>query len=126
MKSFVVSLIIAVGIICGSAGYSIYIKDLADELCVIEEEIKELIEEGEAGGAEKEILGLKSLLEDKKVMLASTADHGIIEEIEKTLAELAVYAEGGQRYDALAKCEVLSMLFEHLPKSYGLCLENIL
>lgn len=126
MKSFVVSIIIAACIIGGSIAYSVYLDNLSEEMCVCSNEIKELINNEDYNEACRRTEELSGFLEKKKLSLASTMDHGSLDNIEKNIAELRVYALCGQKSDALAKCELLNVLFEHLPKSYRLNLENIL
>ena len=60
-----------------------------------------------------------------EVFFASTGNHQEIDNIEMSLAELKRYIEGHQKYDALAKSQVLDFLFHHLPKNSRLKTENI-
>ena len=126
MKSLVISVIIAVCIIGGSIFYSEYTDNLSDEMCSYGDKIKSLLSDDNFGEAEKAISELAGFMDKKKPALASTADHCIPDNIEKDIAELMVYTSMKQKSDALAKCELLNVYFEHIPKSYKLKLENIL
>lgn len=126
MKSFVISVIIAVCIIGGSLMYSFYLNDLSYELNILNNEITELILTENYASASEKISLLSEFAERKKPFLASTTDHNNIDNIEKTVSELKIYTEEKHKADALAKCELLKILFEHLPKNYSLRFENIL
>ena len=126
MKSFIFSIIIAAIIVSGSLIYTNYIDGLSEDMCGYNNEIKELIANNEYEKAGEAVNLLSDFIERKKLALASTMDHNNIDSIERNIAELSVYTKEGQKFDALAKCEVLSVLFEHLPKNYNVVLENIL
>lgn len=106
--------------------FSIYIEGLSDEMLIYSSEISYLLDEENFDLALKKTNELSDFIEEKKVMLASTTDHNKLDEIEKTLAELASYIESRKKHDSLAKCEVLDFLFEHFPRDYMLKAENIL
>lgn len=126
MKSLIISIIIAAGIVGGSLAYSEYIDGLSEQLCAYGDDIKELLADEDFPKAAEELSSLSDFIESKKLSLASTTDHNNIDNIERNIAELKAYTAGGQKYDALAKCELLNALFEHLPKNYTVNLENIL
>lgn len=126
MKSFVISIFTALLIVGGSVTYSFYIKNLSAQMCVYGEEIKQLVTDENFADAVSKISELSDFVDKTKPLLASTTDHANIDEIEQTVALLKIYTAQEQRPDALAKCELMNVLFEHLPKSYDLRLENIL
>lgn len=126
MKSFVASLVLALMIILGSIGYTIYLDNLSEEMCLYNDEIKEFLMNDRYDEAENAARLLSEFIDDKKIALASTMDHNNLDNIERNIAELIAYTGGEQRFDALAKCEVLKIMFEHLPKNYSFKLENIL
>lgn len=126
MKSFVISIFIAICILGGSIAYSDRIGALSEELCVYTYELKELISSENSVQASEKISELAAILDRKKPFLASIADHARLDNIEKSLAELRAFVGEEQKADALAKCELLYVLFKQLPEDYSLKLENIL
>lgn len=126
MKSFVISIFTLTLIIGGSVLYSSYIESISEEMLGCGEEIKGLIAEENFSEAYEKISELSEFIERKKPVLASTTDHTDTDEAEKTIAELKAYTAEKQKSAALAKCELMCVLFEHFPKNYALRLENIL
>ena len=126
MKTFVVSLMIAAVIITGSICYDIYLKHITKDMNNFNQEIIQAISDDNYEEAEQAIQRLFSFIDEKKIALASTMDHSSIDNIEKNLAELDAYVLGNQKIDALAKCQIMHVLFDHFPKNYTLKLENIL
>ena len=126
MKSFVTALVITAAIVAGSLFYSMHIDDLSQEMEKSNQEIMELLHAGDFEQAEERVQALSDFVDEKKIALATTMDHSELDRIEMNLSELRGYVEGGMKTDALARCEVLDVLFRHLPKNYKLKLENIL
>lgn len=126
MKSFIISLCIAILIIAGGGVFTGYIDNISKELCRVNTEIKIMLEEEEYEKAANAADALSEKIRESKIILASTIDHQAIDNIERNVAELYSYSKSGQGFDALAKCEVLEVLFEHLPKNYAIKPENIL
>lgn len=126
MKTFLASLMIAAVIVGGSILYSIYLEDMTQDMSDYNQKILNLISEENYDSAKQGVEELTKFIDDRRLALASTMDHNHIDNIERNLAELKAYVSEGQKFDALAKCEILSTLFEHLPKNYSVKLENIL
>lgn len=126
MKSFAASLMLAAVIILASIGYTIYLDNVCEEMTILNERIEESVISEDFDKASDALDGLSEFMDSKKLALAATIDHTVIDNIERNMAELDAYISECQRYDAAAKCSVLKTLFKHLPKNYGLKLENIL
>ena len=126
MKIFIVSICIFALIVVGGIFFSEYMDGISNELSELNAEVKVLIEKEDFGKASELADDLSKIIDDRKIVLASTIDHQTLDNIERNIAELCSYSESGQRFDALAKCEVLEVLFKHLPKNYAVKVENIL
>lgn len=125
MKSFIAAIVIFVGLIAGGFFSVWHIENIADDMSERNERITKAVEKEDFETAKKEVSGLSDYVEDKKAILSSTMDHSYVDNIEMNICELERYVDGEVKYDSLAKCEVLHMLFEHLPKNYKLKPENI-
>ena len=125
MKSFIAAIVIFIGLIAGGFFSVWHIENIADDMSERNERITKAVEEEDFETAKKEVSGLSDYVEDKKAVLSSTMDHSYVDNIEMNICELERYVDGEVKYDSLAKCEVLHMLFEHLPKNYKLKPENI-
>ena len=126
MKSFITALVIAAVMVAGSIFYSAHLDDLSKEMAKDNEEITRLINEEDYEKAREKVQELSDFVDEKKIALATTMDHADLDKIEINLSELHGYVEGEMKTDSLARCKVLDVLFNHLPKNYKLKLENIL
>ena len=126
MKSFVISIILAACIIGGGIWYAAYLENFSDRLLEQNDEIRLLVSAEKYSDAREAEEVLSKAWESGKNVIASTLDHGNIDDIEKSLAEIKAYTYEEEKADALAKCEVLSVMLEHLPNSCSFRLENIL
>lgn len=126
MKSFIAAIVIAVTMIGGSLWYINHIEKISDELVQLNEEIIVLLEQEDFEQAEEKIGRINQSIDQKRTILAATGNHEELDKIEIYTLELEQYTKGRAREDALARCRVLTLLLEHLPKNYQLKLENIL
>lgn len=126
MKSFITALCIAVALIIASSFSTKHLEQIASSLENTNNKVADAIRKDDFDTAVKEIAELSDYLAQCEPFFAATGNHEEIDNIEMNLAELRIYAMGGFRYDALSKSEVLSFLFNHLPKNSRLKLENIL
>ncbi len=126
MKGVIISLCIAVVMIAGSIIYTSHIDSVSEEFASMNRNIIMALEEEDFEAAERETVKMAEYLDKKDAVLAATGNHEELDTIEINVSELVSYIHGGQQADALARCNVLGFLFEHLPKNYKLKLENIL
>lgn len=126
MKSFMISLIIAALLLFGGFFYMSRLEKISDDLHEINVGISEALRNEDYELAQSKIPELESAISDYEIFCASWENHEHIDEMESTIAELKIYIENHCRSDALAKSNVLSFLFDHLPKNSRLKLENIL
>lgn len=126
MKSFISAMIIAILLIWGSGYYMSELESISKELCEVNTKARISLEAEDYEAAEKNIDEIYSSLERYHMFFAAMGNHTELDNIKTNLAELKVYAESGEKYDALSKCMVLSYLFEHLPGNSRLKIENIL
>lgn len=126
MKSLIISLIIGALIVWGSVEYTSGLEKISGQLASDSREVRRLIESEQFGEALTGVDEIDFYLEQKRAVMDATGKHNEMDEIEMNLAELRVYTESGNKADALAKCDSLEFLFEHLPKNFKLRIENIL
>lgn len=126
MKSFITSLIIAAVVIGSSLFYVHHISGISEEMIEENEKVIQSLETEDFDGALKGLNKLTERMDDKRTILAATGNHEELDKIEIYMLEARQYSEENCREDALARCRVLEMLFEHLPKNYRIRLENIL
>lgn len=126
MKGVIISLCIAVVLVTGSIIYTNHIDNVSKELAQMNSRVAAALEDGDFGKARAETEKMEEYMEKKNTALAATGNHQELDNIEMNLSELSGYVDGGKQTDALARCNVLGFLFEHLPKNYKLKLENIL
>lgn len=126
MKTFILAIGIALGIVMGSASYTREMDNISGQMADWSGQIIEAVQEDDFDGAAEKTQKLVSFVEDKKVLLSMVMDHTVLEKIESNLAELSGYVDGKMQTDALAKGRVLEVLFTRLPKNYKLRMENIL
>lgn len=126
MKSFIGAVVLAIAIFISSMAYSKHLDTVSEHMVMENQKISQyLIDENYAEAAEA-AKSLEEYIDDKKFTLAATIDHNNLDKIEMNMSQMKKYVECEQKADSLAYCEVLDMLFGHLPKNYKLKLENIL
>ena len=126
MKSFIITLLVAAALTAGSVIYTKRLEDCSETLGGMTADIYRSLDEEDYTAASEDIARLTDKLLSVKPFIAAFGDHEDIDLIESNLAELKVYAEYGQRADALSKAQVISVLFRHLPKNTHIRIENIL
>lgn len=126
MKSFIISLCLAAALIGASCFYSIRLESISDELKSVSSSIADKINTDDFAAARSSADELSGMLDGYGTFLAALGNHEEVDKIESALAELKSYCEGKNKYDAAAKNNVLTFLFEHLPRNSRLKIENIL
>ena len=126
MKGVIISLCIAIVLVVGSIAYTNHIDSVSEEFAQMNQRVIEALEAEDYETAKTETEKMEKYLDKKSTVLAATGNHEELDNIEMNLSELSGYVDGGKQTDALAHCNVLGFLFEHLPKNYKLKLENIL
>ena len=126
MKSFIITLLVAASLIAGSVIYTKRLENCSETLGKITADISASLEAEDYTTASGDIERLSEKLLSDKPFIAAFGDHADVDLIESNLAELKVYAEHGQKFDALSKARVISILFQHLPKNTHIRIENIL
>ena len=126
MRSVIITLIIAVGMVSGSVMYASHLKEQSEMLSEITKDIKDdIINENYSSAAD----GIKRL--DKNVsrfekFFLATGDHIEIDNIKTNISELKSYTKHKMKGDAMSKIYVLEFLFEHLPHNNQVKIGNIL
>lgn len=125
MKSFIVSVCLAIILTLFGLFQSYRLEKASEDLIILNNEIQHSLEENQFSSASDKVHMLAERIEDIEPFFASLGDHSEIDEIEITLRELEKYTEGKIKYDALAKSNSLTFLFEHIPKNHRVKIENI-
>lgn len=125
MKSFITALVLAAVLAAASVFHIMHLERISSELLRLNSEITAALEAEDYDRARRAIDTMSERLERSEPFFAVMGNHEEIDNIEMTLSELRSYAEGGHKYDAVAKTYTLEFLFEHLPKNSRLRLENI-
>ncbi|MDD6762903.1 MAG: DUF4363 family protein [Clostridiales bacterium] len=126
MRSVIITLIIAVGMVSGSVMYASHLKEQSEMLSEITKDIKDdIINENYSSATD----GIKRL--DKNVsrfekFFLATGDHIEIDNIKTNISELKSYTKHKMKGDAMSKIYVLEFLFEHLPHNNQVKIGNIL
>ena len=126
MRSVIVTLIIAVGMVAGSSMYTSHLNKQSDMLLDITKEVKEYIVNEDYASASESIKKLdKNVSRFEKFFLA-TGDHIEMDNIKINISELKSYTKHKMKGDAMSKIYVLEFLFEHLPHNNQVKIGNIL
>lgn len=126
MRSVIITLIIAVGMVGGSAMYASHLNKQSDILLDITKEIKEHVINEDYPSAADSIKKLdKNVSRFEKFFLA-TGDHIEMDNIKINISELKSYTKHEMKGDAMSKIYVLEFLFEHLPHNNQVKIGNIL
>ncbi len=125
MKSFIVSIIIAVCIAAGSIFYMHSLTSASETLADINTQIAEALTEEDYSEAYDKIAELRECMDSKRKYMSAFGNHEEIDKIYSNILEMERYTRSRFKDDALAKNAVLGMLFEHLPQNYRLRWENI-
>lgn len=126
MKSLIIAIIIATLIIFGGVYATEKLSDVSEYLIDLCEQTTKKIEEDDFEMAKSLADEMKKCVDDNYNMFATSIDHNEIDKIEMNINQMQVYIDKHQKADALAFANVLTGLFEHLPKDYKLKIENIL
>ena len=126
MRSVIVTLIIAVGMVSGSVMYASHLKEQSEMLSEITKDIKDDITNENYSSAADGIKRLdKNVSRFEKFFLA-TGDHIEMDNIKTNISELKSYTKHKMKGDAMSKIYVLEFLFEHLPHNNQVKIGNIL
>lgn len=125
IKSFIFAIGLSITLLVISIFYNIKLEEVSSRLCETVNNITVSLHNEDFISASKNTKKLENKIKKLEVFFASTGNHQEIDNIEMSLAELKRYIEGEQKYDALAKSQVLDFLFHHLPKNSLLRIENI-
>ena len=125
MKSFIIALFLGAFLLVSSKIYIAKLESASQKLLDINASISQSIENEDFSAAADSTKKLSDELSDFETFLAALGNHQEIDNIETSLAELESFIDGKQKYDALSKTNVLTFLFEHLPKNSKLKIENI-
>ena len=125
MKSFIIALFLGAFLLVSSKIYIAKLESASQKLLDINASISQSIENEDFSAAADSTKTLSDELSDFETFFAALGNHQEIDNIETSLAELESFIDGKQKYDALSKTNVLTFLFEHLPKNSKLKIENI-
>ena len=124
VKTYIVSLIIAITLFLGAILGDLYIRNQFNEfnqtVCVLYRKITD-----ETATAD-DVYSLQTVWIDKKKTLHAFISHTEIKEMDLWIAECASLVKDNEWTDAVSKIEVIRELSEQIPKSFSFSVENIL
>lgn len=126
MKGVIISLCIAAAIVTGSLIYTKHIDNVSERLSQMNITVRESLDREDFVSASAATKNIEDYLERQRTLLAATANHEELEQIEINIAEMRGYIGGEMKADAISRSNTLGFLFEHMPKNYKMHLENIL
>jgi len=126
MKSLVIASMLMAAVIAGSLLYGAGLEKSSQELSEMNMSIQQSLDGGDMKGAEAAVGRMKAYINGREEIMSVMGDHKELHEIKESLAELERFTKGGNRVDAQAKSELLSLMIEHLPENNRLRLRNIL
>lgn len=126
MKSVICAVLILIAIVGGGIIYTNRISDISKELCSIQRQASDHIQNDDYLNASECIKDIEEKLEKEKVFLGSGIDHNEVDDIHSNLAKIKMFVETENKSDALAYLESLNVHLVHLYESFKLKTENIL
>ena len=126
MKTFIFAMVLAAITISGGILFNMQLDRVSASMTNQETVISQKLLAKDTKSALYEIEKLIGYIDKKRVVLASTIDHKLIDDIEVCLAEIRGLCEQSEIPLALTKCRRLEHLIRHLPTNYSLTLQNIL
>lgn len=126
MRSFIISLVIAVLIVGGTVFSTYRIEVVSRKILDDNKKVVDAVNEEDYKKAKDLAQHMAEYVDDKKMSLSLIMDHGDLDKIEQGVAELQGYIEGEAKFDSIAKCKFLDVLIRHLPRNYKLKIENVL
>ena len=126
MRSFIISLVIAVLIVGGTVFSTYRIEVVSRKILDDNKKVVDAVNAEDYKKAKDLAQHMAEYVDDKKMSLSLIMDHGDLDKIEQGVAELQGYIEGEAKFDSIAKCKFLDVLIRHLPRNYKLKIENVL
>lgn len=126
MKILLIALLFSVAIAVSSIFYSGKVKNITKDLLETNNQIIELVESNNYDDAYSYCENMCKYLENNIVTLSTVNNHEDIDMLALYMAQLSEYIRCEQKHDALALCNALKVLCEHLPHAHKIQSENIL
>ncbi len=126
MKILLIAILFSISILFSSVFYSNKVKNITQDLLQSNKQIIELVEDNNYHDAYSYCENMCKYLENNIVTLSTVNNHEDIDMLALYMAQLSEYIRCEQKHDALALCNALKVLCEHLPHAHKIQSENIL
>lgn len=126
MKGVIVAIVISAAIVCGSFLYTNRIMGISDELLAISEKVGEELQRENYAAALDGVGRIEGYIREKRIFFSVTNNHTRIDDIEMNIKKLEGYIAEGDKNDAIAHNNQISVMIEHLPEDYKVTVGNIL
>ena len=126
MKTFIISIIVALIMLTGFGFYIYYINNTTRELSDSVNEISFLAKENEWEKCNDKVNDLLDIWREHEKILCSFTDHGDLDEIKRALNELKESAYYKDKQETVTYSSVLIVLIERLTENEMPRLENVL
>ena len=123
VKSIVSSIVALIIVVAGGVGENVYVNHCFSELTETFSSLNEKLDSGE--DCSESVNWAKDKWFDCKRKLHAFIPHTEIKEVDLWVSECAYYVSVGDADEAKAKCAVILKLFEQIPKTFSLSLENV-
>ena len=117
--------VLAIILVAGGHFHGKYVEAISEVMIEKNQQIKSLLQNEDFENAKKLTDEMRDYLDSKRITLSIIADHMMIENIEKNIAQMRSYTIDEQRFDSLSNCDVLQVLLIRMKKAFRLSIENI-
>lgn len=125
MRSFVWSLVFLAVLLLALYGYMVYLDHASENLLLLVDGLDAAAREEDWEKAEAEVQEIADAWEKTVPRFALFTDHGVLDDVMQTIAELKGYLRFREEAEFMAETETLRALIEHIPKREALTIYNI-
>lgn len=126
MKTFVITLIMGIFMVCAGNIYTYRLENESRMLTGLTTEIESAIKNDDFDTAGNFLEELDNDVKKFEKFFLATGDHLETDNIKINISELKAFIHCGEKSEALSKTYVLEFLFSHLPNSSHINIGNIL
>ena len=106
-------------------GYMVYLDHASEKLLRLVDTLDAAAREEDWENAEERVQAVSDAWEKTGPRFALFTDHGVLDDVMQTIAELKGYLRFREEAEFMAETETLRALIEHIPKREALTIYNI-